>query len=643
MRMAKLARMRKSSRLFMVVLAWFLPSIAAAGLSAPATISPAGNITDTAPAFSWSAVDGAATYEFMLTDDTDSVVYFDQSGITAPPFSIAGAVFDQAKAYHWKVRASDASGNASSWSGIESFLIYDPTIIPTPLAPAGYITTSTPNFQWSQVAGAVNYDLWILNEAETQSINILGSLETTSYQGPVNIPFVPYTVYHYRVRSRKANGTASIWSDPNSFMVYSAADTPQLIGPAGQAGLGSIGFSWQPVASAVSYELALLTQDETKTLIDVPTIQTTAYALDPSVAVAAGTVYHWKVRSNFGGGGHSLWADPMSFLVYDPKFVPDSLMPFGYVTNSRPLLEWSQVSTAVSYKVRVLDTVSQTVLLNDSVMGDTRYDLAAHLKLKQNVSYDWLVSAVFADGSTSVWSTVRSFRITQTAWVGSVSGQTMTAAYFPTQAITFNWKALVLSGMTNITYRVVLRAQPATGGYSTAWAGSQSTATSATLPTTVELAPLTDYAWIVQAYGADGSLIGESRKHVFRSAPAVPARFQQQIEALQQAQVQETSAFKDVLAAELKGLKDQQTVNLQTLEAQQKAALAKIKATQVAARQALQAAQATELAAYQAALAAHLERYTQWQTLRLTSLGARQQRALNQLIAQLAREFRALY
>lgn len=636
-----------------IVASVILPAaVSVASPSAPSPLSPAAYVTDASPEFTWSLVDGASSYEFTLMDDSDSVVYFNQAGIVNPPFAIVGAVFDQSKVYHWKVRAVDAAGAVSSWSDIESFLVYDPELVPNVVSPTGYINTTTPLFQWGEVARAVNYDLWILNESETVTINFFGSLEGTSFQEPSSMPFSPYTVYHYRVRSRLPNGTTSIWSDPQSFMFYQAGDTPRLLGPTVQAPIGMTNFSWIPVESASKYEFVLMNESETSTLIYDRDVPVNGYAPKADVPLELGVVYHWKVRTVLASGATSLWSDTFSFAFFDPKNVPDALLPFGYITSGRPLLEWSQVNGAASYRIQVIDSVTKQLLLNDSVTGDTRYDLAAHLKLQADVSYDWRVKAVMADGTASVWSQPLSFRITKEVWSGLIPTLRMSVHYYPSQIVKFNWQTLNLDGISGIRYHVVLRVQPTDGPFATVWSGdaSQSAPNTLTLPSDVYLRPKTQHAWFVQAYDTNGVLIGESRKYQFNTPAEVPASYgaavaalqskqqaevaaliaanQQAIDSLKKAQDDRRNALAQQQAAQADALKLKLANQLASLQASQEAAVSNLQKSQELAKANLQKNQATAVVNLKKTQAAAVASLDKAQAAALASLQKSQATAL---------------
>jgi hypothetical protein len=611
-------------------------------LEAPTPTYPAAYITNRSPQFEWTAVADATSYEFMLTDETDLAVYFDQAEITTNGFSIAGAVFDQSKVYHWKVRAFASNSSPGAWSDIESFLIFDPAIVPNLLAPTGYITTTTPLFQWSAVPGAVSYELTILSEDETSIINTIGGIDSNSYQEPATIPLVPYTVYHYKVRSRMSDGTFSLASNPGSFMMYSGSDIPQLIGPAIQAPLGLTNFSWKPLEVAVGYELLLTSEDESTVLLDAQDIKVNGYMPGADVPLKIGVVYHWKVRTLMANGTtnktHSLWSDTFSFVYFDPSIVPDPLLPFGYITSTKPILEWSQVDGAASYSIEIRDSLSQSLLLSESVANLTTYDLAKHLQLKKDLAYDWRVKSIMADGRNSVFSAARSFKITSAPWDGLITKQKIVATYYPSQSIQFSWLPLSLAGLGYVRYHLVLRLQPDDGNFRTLWSGDASPADPShlILPEDVLLAPRTHYAWIVQAYNIDNILIGESRKVTFKTpAPAPVAEYEARIEA-----------YKAQLAETFNSLVTSQNARAQALLDTQSRTLAKIQlelANKIAQNSkeidALKVSLAAQLASLQKSQAIQMAELVKKKTTtpdQIAALQAKQSIAAQELVAKQA-------
>ena len=550
----------------------FLMSANSLAQTAPSSLEPSGYITDLAPQFTWSTVSGAQTYEFQLTDNSDSVVYFDQAGLSGPPFQIVGAVYDQTKAYHWKVRGLDATGTALDWSPIAAFVIYDPTLTPQATAPTGYITTVTPLFTWNSIAGASTYDLWILDQTETTTINMVGGLSQNTYQQPVDMPLSPYVIYHYRVRSHTSTGISSIWSDPSSFMMYVASDVPTLLAPLAQSPIQHTVFSWAPSATAVNFELILMNADETEVLLDASGLKDTSYILPGDVAVSVGLVYHWKVRSLLASGANSVWSSVASFALFDANTVPDALMPIGYVSSTNVILEWSQVNNATSYNIQIVEPITGNTIFTGSVYGDTRYALNSHMKVAQNLAYNWRIQAIVG-GSPSVWSDMRSFKVTPTTYVGRIGQLKMTTQYsLSGTATSFSWQVLNLVGLNNLSYRVVLRSEPTVGMASTIWTGhtDPSDTSHLALPSSVVLSPKTNYAWIVQAFTADGTLIGESNRYNFLTPVSLSATALQQISTLQASQAAEVVTFQTSQATDMATLNEHLTTN-NKLTAEQKA------------------------------------------------------------------------
>lgn len=618
---------------YVVIGILLISSIALSDVAQPQPSYPAAYITERSPTFNWSAVAGAASYEFMLMDETDSVVYFSQADIATNSFAIAGAVFDQSKVYHWRVRAFDPATGAGPWSDIESFLIFDPAIVPNLQAPAGYLTNAAPLFQWSAVPGAVYYELKVMSEDESSVILDQGGIDTNSYQQPSNMPFVPYTIYHFRVRAQLADGTKSIWSDPGSFMVYLESDVPHLLGPKVLAPIGITNFSWLPQESAVGYEFLLMNEAETLSLIYDKNVAVNGYAPAADVSLQSGVVYHWKVRAKLASGARSLWSETFSFAFFEPALVPDALMPFGLVNTSRPLLEWSQVNGAASYTVEFYDSVSKALLSSQVVSGTTLLDIGAKVKLKTETAYEWRVRTNLADGTSSAWSRALAFKVSKTPWEGLIKATRLNALYYPTQHLTFAWQPLNLASVGTIRYHLVLRTQTSATVANTIWSGDANAADGAqlTLPSDVYLAPSTTHAWVVQAFNADGNLIGESRKVTFKTPVPVPfadfaareAAYQMELNAafdrLLTSQKTKMDALKAAKEAALGKLADQISALSVTHEVQK----ATLKNSQSAQIESTKESQARQIATLEASQATSLANLLASQATKMTALKAK--------------------
>lgn len=132
-------------------------------LDAPTPVAPIGVTEDLSPVFQWTEIPGATWYHVWLTEpDGSGAEYWfqDSDSLCQPGFCIFLPLEFGGGIHTWWVQAW-GSGVYSAWSAPSFFM--QPMTLPTPTAPTGTITTPTPSFSWTPVAGAYWYYLWVSN------------------------------------------------------------------------------------------------------------------------------------------------------------------------------------------------------------------------------------------------------------------------------------------------------------------------------------------------------------------------------------------------------------------------------------------------------------------------------------------------
>jgi hypothetical protein len=140
--------------LALCVLFCLFGAAASAGAATPGKAivkSPRGTITTTKPTFKWSKDAGATKYELRVYKG--SKLLLKKTGLKKLSWKSSKAL-PKNVSLTWKVRGSNARG-AGAWSKSLTFKIV------SPYAPQGTITTPTPTFKWSKVAGVTKYEVRI--------------------------------------------------------------------------------------------------------------------------------------------------------------------------------------------------------------------------------------------------------------------------------------------------------------------------------------------------------------------------------------------------------------------------------------------------------------------------------------------------
>ncbi|MCB0415834.1 MAG: hypothetical protein KDD50_15960, partial [Bdellovibrionales bacterium] len=183
---------------------------------APQALTPKVYITEMNPVFQWGTVLNADRYEFLLADEAEIEVYIRTSDIYTNSFTLPSqVVLQQDKVYHWRVRGVNTDG-VGPWSETLSFMIYDPSLVPQAQSPFAYIQSFTPQFSWSAIPSAMSYELILTDDAGVQIFGHFQNIMTNSFV-PNQGLLLGNQVYHWKVRSHRADGTQSIWSLPMGF------------------------------------------------------------------------------------------------------------------------------------------------------------------------------------------------------------------------------------------------------------------------------------------------------------------------------------------------------------------------------------------------------------------------------------------
>lgn len=161
-----------------------------------------------------------------------------------------------------------------------------------------------------------------------------------------------------------------------------------------------VGFSWNKVKNAVSYEIQIDTVNPPASVI-INVGKNTKY--DSMLLLRD---YYWRVRAVDEQGNRSLWSAIQSIsVVSDSKAAPQ---PYRFVTHS-PFLSWTSVSWSWQYEIEISnDSRFKTVLESRTVLGFSQAIITNWLG---NGVYYWRVRAQGLDGKWGNWSEVGSFLV----------------------------------------------------------------------------------------------------------------------------------------------------------------------------------------------------------------------------------------
>ncbi|MBN1480418.1 hypothetical protein EH223_20385 [candidate division KSB1 bacterium] len=176
-------------------------------------------LTTNTPAFDWSDVSDAASYELSVDNDNSFAnPDINQTALTASNYTAVTQLADGS--YYWRVRARDSQGNWGAWSNTFSFAIdTQGPEAPTLISPENNSTVSDniPTFDWGEVSEPSTYELMVgeENSFATPEIHQTG-LTATTYTPATELS---ETTYYWRVRAQDNNGNWGNWSTIFSFTI----------------------------------------------------------------------------------------------------------------------------------------------------------------------------------------------------------------------------------------------------------------------------------------------------------------------------------------------------------------------------------------------------------------------------------------
>ncbi len=176
-------------------------------LSVPALTAEAA---ESAVELSWTAVSGAARYDFWVWDRVNEWRRLDEGDLTGTTYNDSGIT--AGTNYYYFIRAVNDAGQASDWSHYLAVAV--------PAAPASASALSAPLLiaaaaqssvvlSWRAVAGAVRYELWVWDSVNEWQQLGGDNLSGTAY---THTGVTAGTTYYYTILAVTAGGETSDWS-----------------------------------------------------------------------------------------------------------------------------------------------------------------------------------------------------------------------------------------------------------------------------------------------------------------------------------------------------------------------------------------------------------------------------------------------
>ena len=356
---------------------------ASGALTAPVLLDPgAGASLEALPAFAWSPVPGADTYEFQVAADQNfnsPVLGRGEGSFTTRNTRATLKKTLPNGRYWWRVRATTKGGDASPWSNPRS-LSKAWTQVPASQNPGSGFPFTFPtdpiSLGWSPVPYAASYMFSLASDPALANLVINNGqpVETWATNYVPTFSLLPSGTYFWNVVPVDSEGNRGTPSPVTSFYwSWPSVTTPQVTDLMTATEMFDPQFSWNAVPGATKYEVEVNSSVDFAPGSKVCCAQLTiSTSLAPTVVFRDNT-YYWRVRALDAAGNAGVWNRGPDFIktfdkvppvtapsiknlhlrdnLADPGTDVDSGTP-GYQTNV-PILKWDTVPGASSYLVDV--------------------------------------------------------------------------------------------------------------------------------------------------------------------------------------------------------------------------------------------------------------------------------------------------
>ena len=300
-------------------------TVSASSASAPALTAEA---TENAIKLSWTAVTEAVRYELWVWDSVNGLQQIGGDNLTGTSYTHTDVT--AGTTYYYTIRAVNADGETSAWSvyvpasTLQEQQVSQHTATPTPTAttsdPQGLTETITPSFDYVEDSILVTWDPPVNGSVShyiitrTQDDQGVVSTKTIRAEG-TSTRYIDNEVefgntYDYIVTAYFTAPTATPTATSTATSTATPTATPtatQLPAPAlaAQATESSVALSWTAVTGAARYEIWVWDSVNEGRYIGGNSLTGTTYT---HTGVAAGTTYHYAIRSVSAGGQTGPWS-----------------------------------------------------------------------------------------------------------------------------------------------------------------------------------------------------------------------------------------------------------------------------------------------------------------------------------------------
>ena len=352
-------------------------------LAAPAlTANPIGANTIE---LGWEAVDGAARYELWAWDRVNLWYRLGGGSLTGTAYTHGGLT--TGTTYYYQIRALGASGAEGPWSQRVSATPRAPAdaTLAAPALTADPTGANTIELGWSEVTGAVRYELWAWDPVNDWYRLGGDSLTGTAY---THRNLTTGTTYYYQVRALGAGGAEGPWSQRVSATVPAASGTPlPTPTPTSTVTPTAATPASTPTLTPTSAATMTATLTPTPTSTATPTATAPATAPTPTpTSTATPTATTPATAPTPTPAALTLAAPVLTAVAADATTIE---------------LGWEAVDSAARYELWAWDRVNLWYRLGGDSLTGTAY---THGNLTTGTAYYYQIRALGAGGAEGPWS-----------------------------------------------------------------------------------------------------------------------------------------------------------------------------------------------------------------------------------------------
>jgi fibronectin type 3 domain-containing protein len=330
---------------------------------------------------------------------------------TTSSASYSSTGLTNATSYSYRVSASDAAGNVSSYSGTASAVTPDSQAPAAPPGLAAAVISSTQiNLSWTAPSDNVGVTGYIVESCAGASCSNFTQISTPTATSYSNTGLTDSTTYRYQVRARDAAGNVS--SASNIVSATTLDGTPPLA-PTGLTpsviSSTQINLSWTAPTDNVGvtgYIVESCAGASCTNFAQVGTPTATSYS---NTGLTGSTTYRYQVRAKDAAGNVGSVSNLVSVATLDGTApTPPTSLASSVISSTQINLTWTAATDAVGVTGYIVESCAGASCTNFTLAGTPTATSFSNTGLTGSTTYRYQVRARDAAGNVSSASNIAS-------------------------------------------------------------------------------------------------------------------------------------------------------------------------------------------------------------------------------------------